>query len=181
MNNAIGLVELKSIPKGIETADIMLKAANVTLVMATPICPGKYIIVISGNIGTVKNAINKGAQTAGIFLVESHIITSVHDTVLPALMGLNSVEECKAIGIIETMTAITSIKVGDIAATSSSVELIEIRVARGLGGKGFVLISGEISSVRSAVNSVLHDSDILGEITSTSVISSPHKELLKVL
>ena len=47
MKKAIGLVEIKSIPIGIETADEMLKAANVELIMANPICPGKYMILIS--------------------------------------------------------------------------------------------------------------------------------------
>ena len=48
MKKAIGLVELKSTPIGIQTADEMVKAANVELVLANPVCPGKYMIVVSG-------------------------------------------------------------------------------------------------------------------------------------
>ena len=44
MGISIGLLELKSIPVGIETADEMIKAANVQLLTASPTCPGKYII-----------------------------------------------------------------------------------------------------------------------------------------
>lgn len=70
MKKSIGLVELKSIPIGIEVADMMLKTANVELVLANPICPGKYVIIVSGNVGSVENAIKAGKDEAGIFLIE---------------------------------------------------------------------------------------------------------------
>ena len=56
MGKSIGLIELKSIPAGVQTADEMLKAANVELLVATAICPGKYIIIISGQVGAVKSS-----------------------------------------------------------------------------------------------------------------------------
>lgn len=69
MGKSIGLLELKSIPVGIETADAVLKAANVELLTATPTCPGKYVIIICGAVGAVKSAMESGRQTAGIYLV----------------------------------------------------------------------------------------------------------------
>ena len=60
MGKSIGLVELKSIPVGVQTADEMLKAANVDLLVATAICPGKYIIIISGQVGAVKSSMETG-------------------------------------------------------------------------------------------------------------------------
>ena len=43
MKKAIGLVEFKSIAKGIETTDERLKSANVELITSTALCPRKYI------------------------------------------------------------------------------------------------------------------------------------------
>ena len=60
MGKSIGLLELKSIPVGIETADAVLKAANVELLTATPTCPGKYVIIICGAVGAVKSAMESG-------------------------------------------------------------------------------------------------------------------------
>ena len=65
MGKSIGLLELKSIPVGIETADAVLKAANVELLTATPTCPGKYVIIICGAVGAVKSAMESGRQTGG--------------------------------------------------------------------------------------------------------------------
>ncbi|MGL4913891.1 MAG: BMC domain-containing protein [Romboutsia sp.] len=181
MKKAIGLVELKSIPVGIEVADAMLTTANVELILANPICPGKYVIVVSGNVGSVESAVAAGKQTAGIFLIESHILNNIHEDILPALSGTNEIGKIKSIGAIETISALTAIKAGDIALKASNVDLIELRVARGLGGKGFLIISGEVSSVKSAIKSCLNELGESGDVTSTSVVASPHKDLISKL
>ncbi|MGL5313492.1 MAG: BMC domain-containing protein [Peptostreptococcaceae bacterium] len=181
MRKAIGLVELKSIPIGIEVADVMLKTANVELILANPICPGKYIILISGNVGAVENAVKAGKMAADIFLIESHILNNIHENVLPALTGTLEPQHIKSIGVIETISALTSIKAGDIALKAANVDLIEIRVARGLGGKGFLMMCGEIASVKSAVKSCLNELADSGAIISTSTIASPHKDLIDKL
>ena len=106
MKKAIGLMELKSIPIGIETADEMLKAANVDLIMANPICPGKYMILISGDVGAVKSSIETGKKVADIFLVEYHIINNVHEDVLISLSGYSEIDKVKSIGAIETISAV---------------------------------------------------------------------------
>ena len=54
MRMAIATVELVSVARGVLAADTMLKAANVTLYEAHPICPGKFIIVVGGEVGAVE-------------------------------------------------------------------------------------------------------------------------------
>ena len=181
MKKAIGLVEIKSIPIGIETADEMLKAANVELIMANPICPGKYMILITGDVGAVKSSVESGKIVAGIFLVESHVINNIHEDVLVSLTGFTEIDKVKSIGAIETISALTAIKAGDIAVKASNVKLIEIRIAKGLGGKGFLILTGEVSAVKSAVKSCLNELGESGSIISTSVVSSPHKSLIEKL
>lgn len=181
MGKSIGLLELKSIPIGIETADTMLKAANVELLVATPICPGKYVIIISGQVGAVKSSVEAGRQTAGTFLVVHHTINNVHESVPVALMGTADLEHIASLGVVETMSALTAVLAGDIAAKASKITLMEIRIARGLGGKGYVIFTGEISSVKSAVKSCVNQLAHTGEITSTCVIASPHPGLLDKL
>lgn len=181
MKKAIGLIELKSIPIGIQTADEMLKSANVELILANPICPGKYMILISGEVGAVNNSIQRGINVADVFLVESHIINNVHEDVLIAVSGVSDVTDIKSIGAIETISALTAIKAADIAVKSSNIKLLEVRVAKGLGGKGFLIMTGEISSIKSAVKSCENELGKMGEITSTSVIASPHKSLIDKL
>lgn len=181
MEKSLGLVELKSIPVGVQTADEMLKAANVELLVATAICPGKYIIIVNGQVGAVRSSMAAGRQTAGSFLIGEHTITDVHPSVAPALVGTNEVEKIRALGIVETISALTIVDAANIAAKASNVTLMEVRVARGLGGKGYMMLTGEISAVKAAMNSCQTRLADTGEITSTCVIASPHKGLLEKL
>lgn len=119
MGKSIGLLELKSIPVGIETADAVLKAANVELLTATPTCPGKYVIIICGAVGAVKSAMESGRQTAGIYLVGHHTINNVHASVPEAIVGTSEVGHIASIGVIETMTALTAVEAGDYAAKAA--------------------------------------------------------------
>ena len=177
MGKSIGLLELKSIPVGIETADAVLKAANVELLTATPTCPGKYVIIICGAVGAVKSAMESGR----IYLVGHHTINNVHASVPEAIVGTSEVGHIASIGVIETMTALTAVEAGDYAAKAANVRLMEIRIARGLGGKGFVILTGEGSAVRSAVKAAMNQLEETGDITSSSVIASPHPGLIDKL
>lgn len=181
MGKSIGLLELKSIPVGVETADTVLKAANVELLTASPTCPGKYVIIICGAVGAVKSAMESGRQAAGIYLVGHHTINNVHDSVPSAIVGTTEVERTAAIGMLETMTALSAVQAGDLAAKAANVTLMEIRIARGLGGKGFILLTGEVSAVRSAIKAAMHQLEETGDITSSCVIPSPHPGLIEKL
>lgn len=181
MGKSIGLLELKSIPAGVQSADEMLKAADVELLVATAICPGKYIIIVSGQVGAVKSSMERGRLVAGTFLICHHIINNVHASVPAALVGTADVEHVTALGMLETMSALTAVRAADIAAKASNITLMEVRVARGLGGKGYIIFTGEVSAVKSALNSCMTQLTDTGEITSSCVIPSPHKGLLEKL
>ena len=95
---AIGLVELNSVAKGVESADAMLKASDVQLLMARSVCPGRYLAMISGDVGSVENAIDAGKETAGEFLVDRFVIPNVHPSVFPALSCSTAIEGLGALG-----------------------------------------------------------------------------------
>ena len=66
MSKAIGMVELSSIAKGIETSDYMVKAAQVDLLRSSTVCPGKYVVIVGGDTGDVKAAMQEGLARGGI-------------------------------------------------------------------------------------------------------------------
>ena len=55
---AVGVIELKSIPIGVEACDDALKSSGVRLISAHPSCPGKYEILITGSISEVQTSYN---------------------------------------------------------------------------------------------------------------------------
>ena len=181
MGTSIGLLELKSIPMGIYAADEMLKKADVRLLMASPVCPGKYIIIISGNIGSVKSAMEAGSLCGSAFVVDSQIINNTHESLPAAILGISDIARVMSLGVVETINAVSAIRAGDIAAKASNVQLMEIRTARGLGGKGFAMFTGELSAVESAVKACVNQLADTAVITSYVTISSPHEGLIEHL
>ena len=179
MGISIGLLELKSIPIGIQAADEMIKSANVSLLSATPTCPGKYVIIVSGQIAAVKNAMAVGQRLAGPYMVGHHTINNVHESLPAAILGVTEVEKVASLGVIETISALSAVSAADVAAKAAKIQLLEIRIARGLGGKGFLVFTGEVSAVRSAVKACANIMSETGEITSHCVLPAPHADLVK--
>ena len=116
------------------------------------------------------------SSSAGTFLVGHHTINNVHESVPAAVVGTTEVSKVASLGVIETISALTAVQAGDIAAKASNITLMEIRIARGMGGKGFLIFTGEVSAVRSAVKACISGLESSGEIISHCVIPSPHAD-----
>lgn len=181
MRKAIGFVEIKSIPVGIQTADEMVKAGNVELLVSTAMCPGKYVIIIGGQVGPVKAAMSKAELVSGIYLIDTHILDNIREEVLPAVSGFTTPGKIDAVGAIETISALTAIIAADVAVKAAKVSIVDLRIARGLGGKGYLVITGEVSSVKQAINACLSQMGISGEVTSTAIIPRPHASIVESL
>lgn len=179
--DALGLIEVNSIAAGIEIADIMLKTADVKLLSAQPICCGKYIIMVQGGVSEVKSSVDSGKPAAEESIVDSFVIANIHPQVFSAITCATEISGINAVGVIETFSLAACILSADSAVKAADVDLIEIRLGRGLGGKSFVVMTGDVSAVKHAVESgsKRHESD--GMIARTAIIPSPHKELMKAL
>lgn len=68
MTQAIGILELTSIARGIELGDVMLKSANVQLLLCRTLCPGKYLLMLGGDVGAVQQAIAAGTARTRVTL-----------------------------------------------------------------------------------------------------------------
>lgn len=181
MIRTIGLIELNSIAKGIEVADEMLKSAEVRLLLAKTVCPGKYIILITGNVGAVQAAINHGEAAGEHYVVNRLILPNVHPQVIPAINASTNVEKLRDLGVLEFFSIASAIVAADAAVKSANVDLIEVRLGIGIGGKAFVTLTGDISSVNNAVTVGANTALESGMLVNKSVISAPNKELLQYL
>lgn len=177
MYQAIGVIELKSIAKGIEACDIALKSAGVRLVSSHPSCPGKYEIILTGAIADVTASIDVVRGRFGAAMIDSSIMGRIDPSVITALFGTQSTARRGSIGVIETYSAASTIKAADIAVKTAKVEIYDLRVSRGMGGKGITIITGDVGDVTAAVEAGAKYAEGQGLLNSTSVIPAPHAEL----
>jgi microcompartment protein CcmL/EutN len=179
--NAIGIVELSSIAIGYKAQDAMLKAARVELLLARTICSGKYLIAVCGDVASVTASVEIATQEAEGFLIEHRVISRVHPSVFPAIGGSVEVngESAGALGLIETFSASSIVDVADTAAKAAHVLLLRVHLAMAIGGKGFVLLSGNIGDVRAAVEAGAAVAAAEGILVASSLIPAPSAELFR--
>jgi microcompartment protein CcmL/EutN len=88
--NSIGIIETRGLTAAIEAADAMLKAANVEIVGTEKIGSGLVTVIVKGEVGAVKAAVEVGIEAAQRVgeLVASHVIPRPHqdiEKILPFL------------------------------------------------------------------------------------------------
>ncbi len=176
---AIGLLEFNSIAKGIEASDAMVKAADVNIVTSHTVCPGKFIVLISGNVAAVASSVGAGEEISRGFLIDKFIIPNVHPDVFPAITATSKIDILQALGVIETFSVASTILASDAAAKAADVRLIEIRLANGIGGKSFVSMTGTVADVNAAVDAGVEMARTGGLLVSHVVIPQPHPDLKK--
>ena len=178
---AIGVAEVLSIPLGVLAGDQMVKTADVNQITAQTVCAGKYIIVVGGEVAAVKASVAAGVESAGSTLVDSLVIPNVDERVIMAMSGACPLEQVQAVGVVETFSLASAISVADTSVKAADVELIEVRLGRGMGGKSFVILTGEVAAVEAAVGASLKGEEAKGPIASYVVIPSPHMEMIRAL
>ncbi|MFC1853712.1 BMC domain-containing protein [candidate division CSSED10-310 bacterium] len=181
MNLAIGMIELNSIAQGIQTCDAMLKATDVDLITVQSVCPGKFIILLSGDIADIKSSVSSGLEVAQGYLVDHLIIPNVDPNIFPAISATAEIRPIHALGIIETFSVSSIIVVADAAAKAADVDLIEIRMAQGIGGKSYVTLTGDVGAVKEAVLAGVDSIHDKGVLVNQVVIPYPHENLAKNL
>lgn len=147
----IAAIECSSIAQGILVADAMLKTAQVELLECCTLSPGRYWVLIAGDLASVRASHRRGVEVASETLLDQLFIAQLHEQVLPALHGRVAGSADDALGVIETLTAASAILAADLAAKASRITLRDVRLANGIGGKGVVTLSGSVSAVQSAI------------------------------
>ena len=80
---ALGMIETRGLTAAIEAADAMTKAAEVTLIGTEKIGSGLVTVMVRGDVGAVKSAVEAGSSAAGRLgeLVATHVIPRPHSDV----------------------------------------------------------------------------------------------------
>jgi len=179
--NALGMVEIQSIPAGIEAGDFMLKAASVDLVTAQAVCAGKYIVIVTGEVAAVRSSVQAGEEAAGNLLINSIVISGIHQQVPQAINACTEIGRVEAVGVMETFSLCAAVIAADAAVKAAEVDLIEVRLGRGLGGKSFIVLTGDVAAVRAAIDAGTALDEVQGLMSRSVVIPSPHPDIIKSL
>ena len=89
---ALGMIETKGLVGSIEAADAMVKAANVTLIGKVHVGGGLVTVMVRGEVGAVKAAVDAGAAAAERVgeLISIHVIPRPHNEVEGILPSIST-------------------------------------------------------------------------------------------
>jgi microcompartment protein CcmL/EutN len=181
MSMCIGFLEYISIAKGIEAADLISKNTGIDILLAAPNCPGRYQILFTGDVGAVEEAVDLAHGIADFNYLDSLVLPRIEDEVVKALYAPETTEVGDSIGIFETMTMTATIEGADTLVKTSDVHILEMRLGKGLAGKSYVIVTGAVQDVRSAMDAALEGVKDRGVLISSVVIPSINRELIRHL
>ncbi len=149
--HAIALIEYKSIAIGVEAADAMVKKAPIAMLKAGTVHRGKYLVLIGGTVAAVEESYREGLRVGGVKVVDKVLLPDVHEQVLESIFGFRQKIEAESLGVIETSTISATVAAADAAIKGAAVNIIQIRLGDGLGGRAFSIVSGKVEDVETAV------------------------------
>lgn len=149
--HAIALIEYKSIGAGIRAGDAMVKKAPIAMLKAGTVHRGKYLTLIGGTVASVEESYREGLHVGGDTVLDKVLLPDVHEQVLESIFGFRRKIEAESLGVIETSTISATIAAADAAIKGAQVDIIQIRLGDGLGGKAFSIVSGKVEDVETAV------------------------------
>ncbi len=174
---ALSLIEFGSIAAGIQAADAMVKRAPIDVIQAGTVQPGKYLVLVGGRTADVEEALAAGREVGRDAILDIVFLPQVHPGVVAALQGGRSPEASGALGVLETTSVAATIRAADAGIKGAQVELVEVRLADGLGGKGIVLYSGLVADVEIAVALGVESLESPDQLLRQVVIPQLHQEM----
>jgi microcompartment protein CcmL/EutN len=151
VNPALGLLEFDSIAVGIVAGDAMVKRGPVATIHAGTVHPGRYLVMVAGDVASVDEALTAGRDAGRSSLVGEVFLPDVHPDVVEAIGGRRRPRAGDTLGVVETATVAATIEAADAGLKGAAVTLLEVLLADGLGGKAYALFSGELQDVEAAV------------------------------
>ena len=173
MENALALIEFNTVSSGIRALDRVVKSAEVELLAANPVCPGKYMIIFHGQLSSVKEATENAVKAEPEHVVDSMLLGNPSDSLLSALYGTTVESEGKSVGVIETYSGASAVLASDAAVKAANVSLAEIRLSRGMCGKSYALFNGSVADVEAAIETAKASVAENSALADFAVIANP--------
>ena len=181
MSKAIGMIEVTTVSSGFTAADEMAKAADVEVLQAEVTCPGKFVILITGELSAVKASVERAEKKCQDKVIDTFVLGNPHESIFPAIYGTAQPEKIDALGVLETYDVAAIITAADIAAKTAIVDLIELRLAKGMCGKSYMTLTGSVSAVQAAIDRAKREAGDKGMFLDSSVIARPSDKIMKYI
>lgn len=150
---ALALVEIDDVPLGLRALDLLVKEAAVEIAARGTIQPGRYLIAFAGEVEPVERSLSRALGAAGACVFDQVLLPDAEPRILPAFRdGLVRFDAPgDALGVVQVCSSPVLLAMVDAALKGAAVDLVELRLADGLGGRAIASFWGDIHDVQAAV------------------------------
>ncbi len=175
----LGVLELLSIADGYVCLDAMIKSAPVSVLKADIVNPGKFLILVTGDVASTEIALDAGigAVENSSMILDHLLLTALDGSILPALQTFRAPRAPDALGIVESVSVAGAIEAADRAAKKAEIDIVSIKAGNETGGRGILMINGPVSDVQPAVDAAAEPLFSKGMLYSRVIIPGPHPDL----
>lgn len=150
---ALAMLELGDVPSGFVALDAIAKEAEVSVLAAGTVQCGRWLVAFAGELEAVQRSFTRATSRVEAAIVDSVLLPHAEPRIVPALRdGAARLPTAgDALGVLQTGSSPTLLHALDAALKGALVELVELRVAEGLGGKGLASLWGKQHDVEAAI------------------------------
>lgn len=148
------MLELDDVPLGLLSLDALAKEATVTVISAGTVQCGRFLIAFSGDVLPVEMSYSRAITVASGALLDSVLLPYAEPRIVPALCdgAARKPGTGDTLGVLQTGSSPTLLRALDAALKGAEVELLELRLAEGLGGRGLATLWGLQHDVQAAID-----------------------------
>lgn len=178
MVDALALIELDCVARGLRCVDALVKRAPVRMHEANLIEPGKFLILFSGGVAEVQESYEAALDLADDHLVDKLLLSLVHPGVVAGLQGQRHVDDPHTVGVVEGRHVAGVLEACDRSLKDADVQLCGLRVTGGLGGRAYYVVHGEQHQIEAALEVGQRVLERRGTLHGIERIANPHPEFL---
>lgn len=152
---AIAMYEFDSVADGTRVADRMIKRAPLTLFRAGTTHPGKYLLLVGGAVAAVREADAVALDEPTGVVTDSIVLPDAHARLRAAITGSRVSATDDTLAVLECVAMPALVGGVDRAVKTAPVEIVELRLGDGLGGRGVAQLCGHQADIEAAVEAAL--------------------------
>jgi microcompartment protein CcmL/EutN len=151
---ALAMLLLGEVPPGLRVLDALAKEAEVEVLQTGTIHCGRYLILFGGEVGPVERSWRRALDIAGSHVLDEVLLPHAEARLTPAIRTgvVRWPSAGDTLGVLQAATPPALIRAVDAALKGALVDLVELRVGDGLGGKAIASLWGETHDVEAAID-----------------------------
>jgi microcompartment protein CcmL/EutN len=147
------MLDIDDVPRGLLTLDLLVKEAEVVVYSAGTVQAGRYLILFGGEVAPVEVSFYRAVDIAKAALIDGVLLPYAEPRIAPAVLEGAQRWPCPgdSLGVLQSGSSPTMLRCVDAALKGAEVDLMQLRIADGLGGRAIATLWGATHDVEAAI------------------------------